>query len=88
MEEYVTVEVNVYSHIKVICGFESKTLSVPVECKEAFRFVLEWFRENCGISSSSVFLMFNGKGANEKTFAGQIVKSGDVFSLMPLLSGG
>lgn len=88
MGEAIEVKIIVYGHLKKVCGFESKTLFTPTDCGDAFRFVLSWLQENYGVEPNSVYLIFNDKGANYKTYAGQRIKSGDVFKLMPVISGG
>ena len=86
--EKVEVKVIPYAHLKGICGFASAPLFVPVDCAEAFPYVWEWLRENYGIDHTKALLLYNDAGANRKTFAGQRVKSGDVFKLIPAMSGG
>ena len=88
MEKKVEVQVKVYGTLKGACGVECKTLLVPIDCTEAFAYVLEWFQMNSGLDASKVLLLYNDVSAIKKTHMGQMVKSGDVFKLLPLISGG
>jgi len=88
MEKGVEVEVKVYGPLKGACGFDCIMLFVPEDCTEAFAFVQEWFRMKSGIDISKVLLIYNDMSANKKTHMGRKMKSGDVFKLMPLISGG
>ena len=87
-EGKVEVSVIAYAHLKGVCGFASTPLFVPVDCVEAFKFIWEWLRENYGIDNTKALLIYKDAGANQKTFAGQTIQSGDVFRLIPAMSGG
>ena len=87
-DEKIEVEIIMTGYLKSICGFEKKTLSVPQACPEAFRYVSLWLSDTFDIKPSSVYLMFNDKNASDKVFSDQSVKHGDIFKILPFMSGG
>jgi len=86
--EKIEVEIIVTGYLKSICGFEKETLSVPQGCPEAFRYVSMWLNDKFDIKPSSVYMMFNDKNANDNVFSDQSVKHGDIFRILPFMSGG
>jgi len=88
MDEKIKVDIIASGNLKSICGFEREIIMVPQNCREAFEYVLIWLNENYKVAPSSVYLMLNDKSVKDKSFLGQTIKPGDVFMVLPLLSGG
>jgi molybdopterin converting factor small subunit len=87
-EHDVLVKVMAYGHFKTICGFESKELEVPRDCSVAIEFIKTWLKANYEINPHEVLLLFNNSCGISSKNEQRDVNDGDVFLLLPLISGG
>ncbi len=88
MNDHVSIKVIVYGYARNKAKTDELELRVPKRCPEAFAFIKKSLMEEYGLGAEDYLLLYNGKGAISSEFSDKSIAPGDIFKIMPVISGG